>query len=760
MKKTMTLLLIMALSACVFAGDFLNSPVIEYRSVASDWEASNMNVNPENWSGFSDYEAYAVSANATLPYASIEPGALTGGNYDNLNGLIMRETPNPGTEADVYCAVYVDGDTYYYMFGVRAYDDVISPKLPTGTQPRTDMCQIRLGIGNNSPESENYGKDGAFDTRWHGWYDNEGVPHNGTHANPRTLFKGEAAWFEVDGNLVCLPDNVVTLEPYWDGADDLPGLTSAWDTDYTSDDLYKVYSGVLPDGWWTNFSFVIDISDINAEGEYYNLTANDLESLDIAVVIKDHDDNSPTDWDMDRTMFGSLHNTDYTLTHGMGTYALSFNGSTLKSNNYYCSFSQATFITARKENRRPVVTMDYDPNEGANGSVILSWDDPTGFAGALTYKVYKCPVYDNTFNIHSFNGQEGKFYYYDGTPGVTADDYQLRRYFKYSYAGTAGDYTNLTEEMIGVDPNVDYTGASADILTSPNGLLANAVYASRDFDDDNGWEVEMTAADVNSYTYNLTGNEDEYYFLVTVLDGGVEYPVPSDIMGFRKYSLLTHAADTKMNFVGLPFDMELATAAELGDWINDRGGAVQTISQWNETAQGWNTAVDLPDIGWINNFEVVANGAYMISSETNSSFYNVGKIEHMPFYNLQDNANGTINTVLMPMNFSNQELYYKNHAGAFDDNIVNFYAKMYDGPGGDYVDYVSRWNATAQGWSTQNPNSSGLLDTSVLNKGGVTGETMADLNGEPFFFHVVPGTNMNWPVYDNHIDHDSQFGNQ
>jgi len=688
MKKIIVLLLIVAFSALAFAGDFLNHPTLEYE-VKDDGDITlgtwmtNVFVNdPSTWG----LENSFVPSDATNPFANVEPGALTNGTIENEKGMLMKNTNYGGSSYEFYSFVYDDEDDYRLFVGVKAYDDVLSlayNPYPTLAAHRSDYAEFRLDFANNAAHAGVAVAGVMAGTEWVGQY-GENTVNDGSKGYGQTLDFFDGSTY--------LGDEYATDSGF-----------AAWTATYAGHTQGTHSLGWYVNAWWDldHALTVIQGTEVPAIGTHaaYGTTSyftglTDLDTFGMGLVVKDHDGEGLDYFDHDRIWSSGLHNTDGTTTHG---HAADYAGYGRQSD-VQCN-TPAVFMSLVKAGRKLDVAASY-----ATDLVTLDWDAPIGFgAEALTYNVYSSPVYDNTFNVHPD--------YFDNTVGVMATAERM-----YDWAGM----WNGVDGFYG--DNLDGTYTSVWKKANPNAV-----------DYDGNWTKVATAISASNWTSSSMAAYDEYYFLVTVIHDGTEYPYPSDVIGFAKYDCV-QTATTDMNLVALPFDMGFDMASELGNSIGT--GNVVTITKWDVASQGWTSASYITGYGWINDFNIAENDVLMLGAADDFEFVNIGKLLVHPSYDLTYTATTNMNFVTVPM-----------LTESFCDTsqeLVEQVSRPFDGPQKSRVNSVSRWVNTDQSWENHYYGGSSWLGTSFT----VT-------KGMPVAMFPVSGTNLQWPVYDSHPDYDA-----
>jgi hypothetical protein len=693
MKKIIVLLLIVAFSALAFGGDFLNHPTVEYELwddgdiTLTSWMTGGFQSDPSTWGLENTY----VSSDATNPFANVEPGALTNGSIQNEKGMLMKNTNFGGSSYEFYSFVYDDVDGHRLFVGVKAYDDVLHlayQPYPVVKANRSDYAEFRLDFSNNAAQDGMAGASHMAGVEWSGQY-GEATVNDGSQGYSQILDFFDGCTYE--GTEYAAASGFDAWEATEDG-DEYAGnafgthslgffVNAWWDLDYaltviqgTEDPAIATHAAYGTTSYFTGWT--------------------DLDCFGIGLVIKDHDGEGLDYFDHDRVWSSGLHNTDGTTTHG---HASDYAGSGRQSD-VQCN-TPAVFMSLVKEGRKLDVASSY-----ATDFVTLDWDAPTGFAGQLTYNVYSSPIYDNTFNVHPD--------YYDNSTGVDATAERM-----YDWSGM---WDSVNEEFYGDDLDGTYTAEWMNANPNAGGYAGN-------------WDLETTVTGgTTEWTSGSMAAYDEYYFLVTVLDAEVEYPFPSDMIGFNKYDcVLTDATD--MNLVALPFDMGFEMAGELGTSIGT--GNVVTITKWDVATQGWTSASFITGYGWINDFEIAENDVLMLGVATGFEFVNIGKLLAHPSYDLTYTATTNMNFVTVPM-----------LTEVFCDTaqeLVELASRPFDGPQKSRVDKVSQWINTTQSWQD------------CYYAGSWLGTNFAIAKGMPVAMFPVNGTDLQWPVYDSHPDYDA-----
>ncbi|MCF7920682.1 MAG: hypothetical protein K9N06_12285 [Candidatus Cloacimonetes bacterium] len=695
MKKIIALLLIVAFSAVAFAGDFLNHPTIEY----VEWDDGDITLStfmtgeflgdPSTWG----LEGTFVSSDATNPTANVEPGALTNGDILNLKGMLMKNTNYGGTSYEFYSFVYDDGVDRRLFVGVKAYDDVLHlayQPYPDVKANRSDYAEFRLDFTNNAAQTGagNTGAGVMAGTEWAGIYGEtevndgsvgygqsvdffDGCTYEGTEY---AAASGFAAWETV------ADDDMYAGNAF--GTHSLGFYVNAW---WDLDHALTVVKGTEDPAIGTHAAY--------GETSYFNAWTK-LETFGMGLVVKDHDGEGLDYFDHDRIWSSGLHNTDGTTTQG---HAADYKGSGRQSD-VQCN-TPAVFMSLVKAGRKLDVSSSYAT---ATDFVTLDWDAPTGFDGALTYNVYSSPVYDNSFNVHPD--------YFDNTVGVMATAPRM-----YDWAG-------MWNGTAFYGDNTDGTYTSEWKYANPNHVSY-----------DGNWTKVASAISATDWTSGSMAAYDEYYFLVTVLDGGVEYGFPSDMIGFVKYDCVSNETNTDINFIALPFDMGFDMASDLGDAIGTSN--VVTITKWVVAAQGYSSTSYIPGYGWINDFDLEENGCYMLGVVDDFEFVNIGKLLVHPSYDLTYTVTTNMNWVTVPM-----------LTESFCDTaqeLVDLVSRPFDGPQKSRVEKVSRWINTTQSWQD------------CYYAGSWLGTDFAVTKGMPLAMFPVNGITLQWPVYDSHPDWDS-----
>jgi len=693
MKKIIVLLLVVAFSALAFAGDFLNHPTVEYveRDDGDITLSTFMTVDflgdPSTWGLPSTF----VSSDATNPFSNVEPGALTNGDILNLKGMLMKNTNYGGSSYEFYSFVYDDGVDHRLFVGVKAYDDVLHlayNPYPTVSGNRSDYAEFRLDFTNNAAQAGvGSGAVPMAGVEWAGIY-GEAAVNDGSCGYGQTLdFFGGCTYEGTE---------------YADAS----GF-KAWEATLDGDEYAGKAFGTHSLGWYVNAWWDLDHAltvvqgtedpAITTHAAYgtpsYFTGLTDLDTFGMGLVVKDHDGEGLDYFDHDRIWSSGLHNTDGTTTHG---HAADYAGSGRQSD-VQCN-TPAVFMSLVKAGRKLDVAASY-----ATDLVTLDWDAPIGFgAEALTYNVYSSPVYDNTFNVHPD--------YFDNTVGVMATAERM-----YDWAGM----WNGVDGFYG--DNLDGTYTSVWKKANPNAV-----------DYDGNWTKVATAISASNWTSSSMAAYDEYYFLVTVIHDGTEYPYPSDVIGFAKYDCV-QTATTDMNLVALPFDMGFDMASELGNSIGT--GNVVTITKWDVASQGWTSASYITGYGWINDFNIAENDVLMLGAADDFEFVNIGKLLVHPSYDLTYTATTNMNFVTVPM-----------LTESFCDTaqeLIDLVSRPFDGPQKSRVNTVSQWINTTQSWQD------------CYYAGGWLGTNFAVTKGMPVAMFPVNGVTLQWPVYDSHPDWDS-----
>lgn len=696
MKKYFILLLIVAFCVTAFAGDFLNHPTVEYEVwddndiTLGTWMSGGFQNDPSTWG----LENTFVSSDATNPFSNVEPGALTNGDIQNLLGMLMKNTNYGGSSYEFYSFIYDDGTDRILFVGVKAYDDVLHlayQPYPSVKANRSDYAEFRLDFGNNAAHAGAASGGVMAGTEWSGIW-GEGSVNDGSQGYSQTLDFFDGCTYE--GTEYAPASGFDAWEITEDG------------DDYAGNAFGTHSQGFYVNAWW-DLAHAVDVMQGDedpaigthaAYGTHYSSwTKDDIQEIGLGLVIKDHDGEGLDYFDHDRIWSSGLHNTDGTTTHG---HASDYAGSGRQSD-VQCN-TPAVFMTLVREGRKLDVSASY-----ASDLVTLDWDAPTGFGvETLTYNVYSSPVYDNSFNIHPD--------YYDNTSGVDATAARM-----YDWAGM----WNGVDGFYGDDGDGTYTSEWS--YANPNHASYGAGHGN--------WTKVATAISATQWTSGSMAANDEYYFLVTVIHNGTEYPFPSDVIGFAKYACV-QTATTDINMVALPFDMGFDMASDLGDHIGT--GNVVTITKWDVATQGWSSASYITGYGWINDFEIHENDVLMLGAAAASfEFVNIGKLLAHPSYNLTYTATTNMNLVTIPM-----------MTEEFCDTaqeVVELVSRPFDGPQKSRVNKVSRWVSSSQSWED------------CYYAGSWLGTNFTVTKGMPVAMFPVNGTELQWPVYDSHPDHDA-----
>jgi len=705
MKKILALLLIVAFALTAYAGDHFNHKVYEYIEVDTDNDGWNAFTNvttgdflndPSTW-GIS---GYSVTNDATQLTSSIEPGEISQynnvqGGGDNIAGMLMRQTNYIGNNYECYTKFYrLDEGGDYFVLGVKVYDDVISyayDPYPTVDAQRSDYVEIRFDPANDAPH-KGIGNSGIK------WEVGSGSGYSG-YSYPNGYFWGGVVFDGAINIWGALSDNTVTVggntRNYWMNADAANDDISNYANygDYVAKTV-----GFHSEGFYVNFWWDMDHA---ASGDGVNASnGRDIESLGLAIVVKDHDGENTCDADHDRTWNGGLHNSD-----GSCKWAYGADGTDQgKKSDVICNSPQywATYEKAGRKVEFDLVNCSFDGTD-----LILDWDAPIGFDGTLTYKVYACPDWDDSFNKYP-------------------------AYFDNSATDLTWDTVENRYEMSGVAHTPLFNIARTDEFDNTPGTA----WVDITLDDD---DVVANTFTCDSFGAVTLANVDRYFFLVTVLDGGIEYEIPSEMFGFQKYACQVNDPGTDINFVGNPFNKGINTASELGTYMGTSN--VNTISKWDEDNQGWVSAGYIPDVGWVNDFEIGSHGCYMIGAVQNFSFYSLGILDRLPMWNLVTTSATNINNVYVPLNAPDDVV-----ATDAVETIVTDTAKIFDGAQTTRINTVSKWDVGDQAWTTRTV--------------GVGGDTFTLTKGMPLQFGVVQGMDLRWPVYDNYENHDAQLPTQ
>lgn len=145
---------------------------------------------------------------------------------------------------------------------------------------------------------------------------------------------------------------------------------------------------------------------------------------------------------------------------------------------------------------------------------------------------------------------------------------------------------------------------------------------------------------------------------------------PSEVVGYVKYPCIAG-----LNYFALPMDQDYTLWSQVAA---DYPGMFDTAYNWNQTSQGWDSAIDLGFM-WTGDFAVTEGSPVWANALTAGDVYSIGDL---PAVNASYSFVAGLNTMMVPLNYSSLTMASQVAAavGTFDT--------MYD------------WNQTSQGWDS------------------------------------------------------------
>ncbi|HNX00207.1 MAG TPA: hypothetical protein PLE74_04835 [Candidatus Cloacimonadota bacterium] len=158
---------------------------------------------------------------------------------------------------------------------------------------------------------------------------------------------------------------------------------------------------------------------------------------------------------------------------------------------------------------------------------------------------------------------------------------------------------------------------------------------------------------------------------------------PSAIVGYVKYQCDTNE-NGGLNLIALPFVIPYTQASELGDAIGTDN--IDAISYWDAANQYWLSASWPGE--WVDDFPIASNDVllvnYILPAPTTTYFYAMGSLASNPVYSFDLNANGGLNTMMVPLNQASLTT-----ASALGNSI---------GAEAGNIDAISYWDTPNQTW--------------------------------------------------------------
>ncbi len=124
---------------------------------------------------------------------------------------------------------------------------------------------------------------------------------------------------------------------------------------------------------------------------------------------------------------------------------------------------------------------------------------------------------------------------------------------------------------------------------------------------------------------------------------------PSEVVGYVKYECVTNA-NGDLNFIAASLDAGYTIASELGADYPD----IASIRYWDSTNQVWVSSDNYGGGFWFPDNPINPNQPLFITVTAGFDLYFAGGLNAEPSYSLVTNANGDLNTIMLP--FSKSDL--------------------------------------------------------------------------------------------------------